>query len=669
MKNPAEILQQLDPQQRQAAQYLSGPVCIRAGAGSGKTRTITHRIAYGIARGDYQPDSVLAVTFTAKAAAEMRYRLHQLGADGVTVNTFHAEALKQIRHYWPTAVGGTLPKIIEYKSSLIASTLQQLKLPNDKNTIRDISAELEWAAVNMIDDETYLENAQERLLPPGIETEKMPEIMRTYRQAKQQKNGIDFEDVLLICAGMILERSDIASQIRKKYKYLTIDEYQDLSPLQFFLLEQWLGENQNICVVGDASQTIYSFAGATPRYLLEFDKKWPKARNFQLENNYRSSSEIIRLANQIINEDNSTAKHAITLKAQQPAGVPITIDAYETDQEEAEKVAEQIKNRLLKGEKAKNIAILYRTNVQSVPLEQALTAFGIPFTIKGDKPFFQRPEILKTIHALRQIQITQPEKDIVDAVTDAIVEQGWKQNPPEKLSQSLAEKQQSLNEMLNIAKEREERVYDLADFLEEIDKLIKFEHSPAGDKITLCSAHAAKGLEWKTVYLVGASEGLIPFLKAKSEEEKREERRLAYVITTRAQKELHISYAVCRENGSKKRQISRFFKSWQQAHKQPTLEVNQPVQNVYIRKNAREKILENSTIKEQKLFEELVQWRLKLAQETGKPAYMIFTDLSLAEIAQQCPQNTEELLRIRGVGAVKSRKYGKEIFRIIRNLS
>lgn len=662
MNNPAEILAQLDPQQQQAAQYLSGPVCIRAGAGSGKTRTITHRIAYGIARGDYPPNSVLAVTFTAKAATEMRYRLHQLGADKVTVNTFHAEALKQIRYYWPTAVGGNLPKIIEYKASLIATALHQLKLANDKNTVRDISAELEWAAVNMIEAENYPKQASQRTLPPGIEKDKMVQIIQTYRQIKQQRNGIDFEDILLICAGMILERPDIAAQIRQKYQYIIVDEYQDLSPLQFFLLDQWLGENQNICVVGDASQTIYSFAGASPKYLLQFAQKWPKTRSFKLENNYRSTPEIVALANQIISADQSTAENAITLKSQKPSGKSISIKEYQTDQEETQQVAEHIKTILLAGEKAKNIAILYRTNMQAIPLEQALTALGIPFNVKGDKPFFQHTEILKTINSLRRKQKIQPNTDIIEAVTDAIIEQGWRQNPSEKLSKSLLEKQQNLNELLNIAKEQEEKLLNLLEFLEYLDKLMKFEHSPATDKITLCSAHTAKGLEWKIVYLIGASEGLIPFVRAKTEEEKREERRLAYVIVTRAQEELHISYAIRREQGGKKRKISQFFQQCKHQDK-----VAQPIKNVYIRKKARKKILENSTIQEQKLFETLVQWRLKLAQKNNKPAYTILSDLSLAEIAQQRPQNTEQLLRIRGVGAVKSHKYGSAILAIVKN--
>jgi DNA helicase-2/ATP-dependent DNA helicase PcrA len=293
-----EVLAALDPEQREVAGTPIGPMCVLAGAGTGKTRAITHRIAYGVHSGAYQPQRVLAVAFTARAAGEMRTRLRILGVGGVQARTFHSAALRQLHYFWPHAVGGAAPEVLPYKASVVAEAASRLRMQFDRTAIRDLAAEVEWAKVNLLTPDSYAARARPAGRDPaGIDHREMARLFETYEECKTQRGVIDFEDVLLLTAGILAEREEIARTVRGQYRHFVVDEYQDVNALQQRLLDLWLGGRDDVCVVGDPAQTIYSFTGASPDHLLRFPQRFPSARVVHLVRNYRSTPQVVALAN------------------------------------------------------------------------------------------------------------------------------------------------------------------------------------------------------------------------------------------------------------------------------------------------------------------------------------------------------------------------------------
>ena len=373
------ILGGLDAEQREVASTLHGPVCVLAGAGTGKTRAITHRIAYGVHSGVYSPQRLLAVTFTARAAAEMRSRLRDLGVGNVQARTFHAAALRQLQFFWPQAVGGALPNLLDHKAQMIAEAARRLRLSTDRASIRDLASEIEWAKVSMLTPANYLENAHDRGNPGGFDLTAVARVFQSYEDVKTDRNVIDFEDVLLITVGILQEDPKVAATVREQYRHFVVDEYQDVSPLQQRLLELWLGGRDELCVVGDASQTIYSFTGASPKHLLGFKGMYPEAQVIKLIRDYRSTPQVVRLANELLAGRRSGGPAAdaawaapLQLVAQRPAGPAPQFTECSDDEAEAATVAARVRELLDAGTKASQIAVLFRTNGQSEAYEQAL---------------------------------------------------------------------------------------------------------------------------------------------------------------------------------------------------------------------------------------------------------------------------------------------------------
>src|SRR5690349_21574177 len=387
-----EILGALDPEQREVAAHPLGPMCVLAGAGTGKTRAITHRIAYGVHSGAYQPQRVLAVTFTARAAGEMRTRLRDLGVAGVQARTFHAAALRQLHFFWPQAVGGAAPEVMSQKASAVAQAAASLRLDlaRDRTAIRDLAAEIEWAKVSMLTPQTYAAGARAaRREPPGLDATAMARLLEAYEETKTARGVIDFEDVLLLTVGILDEREDIARAVRAQYRHFVVDEYQDVNDLQQRLLDQWLGERKDLCVVGDPAQTIYSFTGASPRHLVGFPQRFPGAQVVRLVRNYRSTPQIVGLANTIVASGTQAARDgAVRLLAQSEPGPAPELTSYPDDPAEAAAVAERIRALVAGGHAAAEIAILFRTNAQSEAFESALTDAGVPYLVRGGDRFF-----------------------------------------------------------------------------------------------------------------------------------------------------------------------------------------------------------------------------------------------------------------------------------------
>jgi DNA helicase-2/ATP-dependent DNA helicase PcrA len=537
MTSPEELLAGLDEQQRQAAEALLGPVVLLAGAGTGKTRAITHRIAYGVATGVYSPSRVMALTFTSRAAGELRGRLRGLGAGGVSARTFHAAALSQLGFFWPQVVGGTAPRILDSKGRMIGHAAETLRLKLDTATLRDTAAEIEWRKVSRLSLEQYA--AAGRALPPSLTLEKIVDLQRAYESVKDERKQMDFEDVLLVTAGMIDSEARVAQQVREQYRFFVVDEYQDVSPLQQELLDLWLGDRDDLCVVGDASQTIYTFAGATPDFLLGFTSAHEDATLVRLEQNYRSTPAIVDAANRIMQgRAGALELHAV---AGTPAGPPPSVSDFPNDRAEARGIADSIKAEIEAGAAPESIAVLYRINVQAAALEQAFGDAGVPYVIRGATRFFDQREVKEAIMMLKGASISIVGEPLFKTVSDVLRSLGWMQDPPETRG-AVRDKWESLNALMGLAEEVPADT-TLKEFVAELLERQAGQHEPTMSAVTLATLHSAKGLEWDCVYIAGVSEGLLPNGYARTPAAVEEERRLFYVGITRARRRLRLSWA------------------------------------------------------------------------------------------------------------------------------
>lgn len=562
MSDADRLLAALDEQQRTVAESLLGPVCVLAGAGTGKTRAITHRIAYGVATGSYDPSRVMALTFTTRAAGELAGRLRALGAEGVAARTFHSAALRQLHYFWPIVVGGSAPSILDGKARLLGQAAASMKLTVDTPALRDAAAEIEWRKVSRMSVAQYARAAESRTMPAKLDVGQMVELHRRYEQLKDERRQIDFEDVLLVTAGMLESEPRVAEQVREQYRFFVVDEYQDVSPLQHDLLTLWLGGRRELCVVGDASQTIYSFAGASSDYLVRFGAEYPDAEVVRLEENYRSTGEIVALANRLMRG----RPGALTLRAAgeaAAAGATPTVSRHADDAAESAALAQSIARRIADGTPPESIAVLYRINTQSIAIEAALRRAGIPVQTRANSRFFDQPEVKQAIMLLRGASIAGAasvgggEEPLFKSVSDVLRGLGWQQDAPEGSGAERA-RWDSLTALLGLAEEAPAGT-TLADFVRELQRRVQAQHEPTRSAVTLSTLHAAKGLEWDVVHIVGLSEGLVPISFAKGLEAIDEERRLFYVGVTRARRVLELSWAQRPMQARAERSASRFL--------------------------------------------------------------------------------------------------------------
>jgi DNA helicase-2/ATP-dependent DNA helicase PcrA len=524
------ILAGLDPEQREAVTNIRGPLCIIAGAGTGKTRVITHRIAYAVAAGVTDPTKTLALTFTARAAGEMRARLRALGVPNAAARTFHSAALKQLMYFWPYSFGGSFPKLLTSKGSFLGDAMgrSDTSLVPGVATLREISGEIEWAKAMQTAPSDYVQEAlgagRSLRIPNGRpDKENFAEIAKVYQAyetLKREERIIDFEDVLLLTVGMLEEDRDVRERIRDQYRYFTVDEYQDVSPLQQRLLNMWLGNREDICVVGDAAQTIYSFAGASSQFLLGFSHRFPKAPVVRLTRGYRSTPEIIEMANRILKEGSSHTDHELTSVNER--GEELVLRAFSTTQGEVKAVVDAI---AALDKTHSDIAILARTNNGLDPFESALKARGIETQLKNSERFFDRVEVRDAMRVIRSASVLPGEGG--DWLSDL-----------ESVLRPFGEADY-VRAFLNLAKSMKEGgAPSLRAFLRELEDRAEQNNPPTLPGVVLSTLHAAKGLEWDHVFLVNVNDGILPL-----GEEIEEERRLFYVGLTRAKQRVHLSYS------------------------------------------------------------------------------------------------------------------------------
>jgi len=531
----AQILAELDPDQAAVVTAISGPVCVIAGAGTGKTRVITNRIAYAINAGVTDPTKVLALTFTAKAAGEMRARLRVLGISNAAARTFHSAALKQLLYFWPYAFGGQFPSLLTTKSGFIsqAITRAEVAIPAQVNALREIASEIEWAKVLEISPADYQERAIEssRLVKlPNSKTQgenlsMIAQVYEAYESLKKQERTLDFEDVLLLTVGMLEEDRGVRERVRDQYRYFTVDEYQDVSPLQQRLLNLWLGNREELCVVGDAAQTIYSFAGATSNFLLNFQNRFPNAQVFRLSRGYRSTPEIINSANRILRQANLVSDHGIELQSANEHGDKPMVNGFNTSADEISYVVGEVAKEIAKGTDSSEIAILARTNAQLDQVKSALNNLKIASQIKSGERFFDRVDVRDAMRVIRSASVLPSE--IGDWYTDLV-----------SVLRPFGDADYVIA-FLRLAKSIQENGgTNMRAFLREIEDRAEQNNPPTLPGITLATLHAAKGLEWNHLFLIGVSDGVLPMGN-----DLNEERRLFYVGVTRAKQRIQITYA------------------------------------------------------------------------------------------------------------------------------
>jgi DNA helicase II / ATP-dependent DNA helicase PcrA len=598
---PEAVLAGLDPEQREVALATRGPVCVVAGAGTGKTRAIAHRIAYGVHAGVVNPGHVLAVTFTTRAAGELRARLRQLGGGGwgldrVVARTFHAAALRQLVHFWPVTVGGRPPAVLDSKMALLAEAARGMRVRASAADLRDLAAEIEWAKVTQVRPGDYAEVAAKQGRTPPRPAELTGRLFAAYERLRRDRHLVDFESVLELTAAMLAGHRLAAAQVRDRYRYFVVDEYQDVNPLQKLLFDVWVGDRDDVCVVGDPRQTIYSFTGATSAYLTGFAAEYPHARVVRLVRNYRSTPEVIACANRLTETGAGTAGGP-ALVAQGGSGPPAEFTACDDEIAEAAAVAARAQALIAAGTPPCQVAVLVRVNAHTERFERALAEAGVPCQVRGAERFFDRAEVRQATGLLRAAAKTAPgtqapasgtgpgaggvpgagrapdaggepgaaaeEAAAAAEVRDVLSGLGLTRDPPTGRG-AARERWESLAALAQLAEDFCAAVPGaaLADVAAELARRAAIEHAPQVEGVTLASLHAAKGLEWDVVFLPGLIEGNLPIIHADTDDAVAEERRLLYVGVTRARQQLLVSWPLARTpGGARTRTPSRFLDS------------------------------------------------------------------------------------------------------------
>ncbi|MFF0456799.1 ATP-dependent DNA helicase UvrD2 [Nocardia africana] len=694
----------LDPEQAAAVRAPRGPVCVIAGAGTGKTRTITHRIAHLVSAGHVRADQVLAVTFTARAAGELRSRLRALGLGGeahtVQARTFHAAALRQLKYFWPQIVGDVPWKLIDSKFAVVAQAAQRAGLPTATENVRDLAGEIEWAKASLIAPEDYPAAAQRHHRDIPYQADKIAAVYTGYETLKNTPDGLllDFDDLLLHTAAALEDYPAVAEEFRGRYRCFVVDEYQDVTPLQQRVLDAWLGDRDDLTVVGDANQTIYSFTGASPAYLLDFSRRFPDATVVRLERDYRSTPQVVSLANRVIGAARGRiAGTRLQLVGQRADGPEPSFVEYDDEVAEATAVAKGIAGLLGRGVPAAEIAVLYRINAQSEVYEQALTEAGIPYQVRGGEGFFQRAEVRQAVQALRQAGTRDDlpaarGAEVVTLVRAVLARLGLTAEEP--AGAQARERWSSLVALVQLTEElaAHDPGLEFAGLLRELAARAEARHPPTVQGVTLASLHAAKGLEWGAVFLVGLTDGTLPIAHVlgeggavTDEAALEEERRLLYVGVTRAREHLRLSWALSRADGRRRnRRRSRFLTGLvpedspasmvaQQAGARGGRSRRLPVCRVCGRSllNSTDTLLGRCSgcpaEVDTELLSALQEWRRQRAEELRIKPFAVVSVKTLTAIAEQVPMDEDALAAIPGIGQQKSQQFGPELLAIVRS--
>jgi DNA helicase II / ATP-dependent DNA helicase PcrA len=676
------ILDVLDDEQRAVAHSITGPVVVMAGAGTGKTTAVTHRIAHAVRQGVFEPHKTLAVTFTTRAAGELRERLRLLGVEGVQARTFHSAALRQVRFFWPRAIGGSPREVLGRTAPLVGEAAKAIRLPTNSATVRELIGEISWAKQHNLPPDAYEARASEKNRDTGVDAVDVARAYAAYEDLKDHRHVMDFDDVMLYCVGIIDRDESIADEVRAAYRYFTVDEYQDVSPIQQRLLSLWVGDRDDLCVVGDAAQTIYTFAGATDEYLLTFSQRFPQAATLNLVRNYRSVDPIVAVANRVLSSMPMQMKPLVTTRGEGPQP---HVREFDDEEAEARGIVDEVLSLIKDGESPRDVAVLVRTNRQLPALEEAFAEQGVPVTIRGGERFFDRGEVREAITRLRgaarsgSIEGGHGDSDIADQVSAVLAVMGFTAEPPRGTG-ALRERWESLSSLHSLAAAMSPGS-SLADLVDELDRRQSVQHAPTADAVTLATVHSAKGLQWKTVIVCGLTEGSFPRGQGESTSALAEEQRLFYVAITRARDRLMLTWGRARQPGGRARQPSRFLRDAMGSDGVSARERPRESARQRRRGPAHCRVCNTAlvTAPERALgrcrgcpanaddhtIERIKQWRLHEATARSVPAYVVLTDATVLALAETRPGNHDELAAISGIGPDKMRRYAEELLALV----
>lgn len=679
MVDPAQLLVGLNDAQLAAVRSPAKVLRILAGAGSGKTRVLTHRIAYRALCDDVDPRRVLAVTFTRKAAAELRHRLNRFGLSvPITAGTFHAIAYAQLRQRWQER-GITPPQLLDRKVGFVARLTGRHTNPT---LPLDLVTEIEWAKARRITPADYPAAAAGAGRRPPLEPAAVAVMYSRYEEEKRARRLVDFDDLLRLAARDLRADPDYAAARRWQFRHLFVDEFQDVNPLQFDLLEQWHGGEQagierDLCVVGDPNQAIYGWNGADPSLLERLDHHLVGCETVELSDNYRSSPQILGVANTVLSSTIGPGRppaHPLHLRPHRGDGPTPTITACPDEVAEARLIARRVRDAHAPGRPWSDHGVLVRTNAQLAVLDEAFGAMGIPTRTRGGARLLDQPEVRAAIGQLQRDQGLLAERlDELQTELDS---------PTEDPAPIDEERAANLAEVVRLG--REYLALDAAGtgqgFAQWLRATLRSDDGTrSDDAVDLTTFHAAKGLEWSVVHLAGLEDGLVPVHAASTEEALAEERRLLYVAITRARSVLHCTYAERRSFGDRslQRRPSPFLEAIELAVEMlsqgaDVIDLRSAVETQRTELRSRDRgrrgmptSVDSLDGAGRQIFEQLRSWRLNQARAAAVPAYVIFNDATLEAIAQARPRSVSELRDLPGIGAVKAERFGTQVLRIV----
>lgn len=672
------ILDPLDDEQRAVALAVEGPVVVWAGAGTGKTTAITHRIAYAAHTGAHDARRSLAVTFTNRAAGEMRDRLATLGVEGVQARTFHAAALRQLRYFWPRAIGGNIPEVAGRIAPLVGEAASRAKVASNAAVVRELIGEITWAKQSNALADGYVALASKHRRDTALDAADIARVFTSYEDIKSEKGVIDFDDVLLLTVAILDDRPDIADEVRGTYRHFTVDEFQDVSAIQDRLLRLWLGERDDVCVVGDTAQTIYTFAGADDAFLRGFAARFTGTTQVRLVRNYRSRTPIVEVANSVLAHLDSPTGALVPTRGEGPKP---QVMSFADEPAEAAGIADQARDLIASGTSPGDIAVLVRINATLPALEEAFAERGLPVIVRGGERFFDRGEVREGITRLRGAARSGESHDgtLAEQVAAVLAVMGFTPEPPRGTG-PVRQRWESLASLHALATGMPATT-DLSGLIDELDRRQSAQHAPTADAVTLTTVHAAKGLQWQVVFVAGMNEGGFPHGQADSPADLAEERRLFYVALTRARERLVVTWARARQPGGRERRASRFLDdAFPGSVSSPTRSGGTPGRTrrrgpaacrvcakalVTPAERARGRCRTCPGTADEALVEALKAWRLAESRERAVPAYVVLTDATVEALAEQRPADVEALAAISGIGPDKLSRYGSALVTLI----
>lgn len=672
------ILDPLDDEQRAVAQTVEGPVVVWAGAGTGKTTAITHRIAFAAHTGAHDPRRTLAVTFTNRAAGEMRDRLATLGVEGVQARTFHAAALRQLRYFWPRAIGGNIPDVAGRTAPIVGEAAARAKVASNPAVVRELIGEITWAKQSNILADGYVALASRQRRDTALDAADIARVFSIYEDIKSDRGVIDFDDVLLLTVAILEDRPDITDEVRGTYRHFTVDEFQDVSTIQDRLLRLWLGERDDVCVVGDTAQTIYTFAGADDTFLRGFAARFTGTTQVRLVRNYRSRTPIVEVANSVLAQLDSPTGALVPTRGDGPKP---QIIAYPDEPAEAAGIADQARALIASGTPPGDIAVLVRINATLPALEEAFAERGLPVVVRGGERFFDRGEVREGITRLRGAARSGESHDgsLPEQVAAVLAVMGFTPEPPRGTG-PVRQRWESLASLHSLAAGMPSDT-DLSGLIDELDRRQSAQHAPTADAVTLTTVHAAKGLQWQVVFVAGMNEGGFPHGQADTPASLAEERRLFYVALTRARERLVVTWARARQPGGRERNPSRFLDDAFPGVISTRSRVATSDRKTRKRGPAQCRVCAKALVTpserargrcrtcpgsaDEVLIDAIKAWRLEESRERGVPAYVVLTDATVEALAEVRPADVEALSAISGIGPDKINRYAQVLLALV----